>query len=56
MADIEDEGGIGIEDESGASIQDEGPTGYTNTKAGAITPAGVPTKRYDLNRSATGAL
>jgi len=52
MADIEDEGGIGIQDESGAVIQDE--AGYSTARTGEITPAGIADRRTDLNRTRSG--
>jgi len=55
MADIEDEGGIGIEDEAGVQIGDEAPTGYTSTKSGTVAPIGIPTRRSELKRTQTGA-
>ena len=51
MADIEDEGGIGIEDESGTAIEDEAVyAGY----GGEITPAGTSSRGSELNRGVTG--
>lgn len=52
MPDIEDEAGIGIEDEAGRRIEDEAGAGIT--KAGVLTPEGIPTRLLAMMRATAG--